>query len=59
MGGPDRSLLRTYKAPSIKEIGTPLLMRISAPEVLAKFASGRVVMLFRKSGGCWLIDGRE
>ena len=113
-------LLRKYKAPSIKEIGTPLLMKISAPEVLAKFApidhvgfaremhqffakaeeaakaagvggepsslaelvvgggdskaelgdlkldgdtarasAGRVVMLFRKSGGCWLIDGRE
>lgn len=113
-------LLRKYKAPSIKEIGTPLLEKIGEPVVLAKFApidhvgfarevnqlfaraekaaraagvrggaasldelvvgggdlkaplgglaidgdtarasAGRVVMLFRKTGGCWLIDGRE
>lgn len=113
------SLLRKYKAPSIKEIGTPLLVKIGEPVVLAKFApidhvgfarevhqlfiraekaaraagvrggaaslaelvvgggdlkaplgglaidgdtarasAGRV-MLFRKTGGCWLIDGRE
>lgn len=32
------ALLRKYKAPTIKEIGTPLLMKLEDPAVLAKFA---------------------
>lgn len=31
------ALLRKYKAPTIKEIGTPLLMKLEDPAVLAKF----------------------
>lgn len=117
-------ILKKYKAPTMKEIGTPLLVRMSAPDVLARFekidhaayardmekffvkveaaakeagvtsqgqggppkldelvvgggdlkaalaapqvtgdtaraAAGKTTMLFRKVGGCWLIDGRE
>jgi hypothetical protein len=32
------ALLRKYKVPTIKEIGTPLLMKLEDPAVLAKFA---------------------
>jgi hypothetical protein len=32
------TILRKYKAPTIKEIGTPLLMKMEDPAVLAKFA---------------------
>ncbi len=32
------ALLRKYKVPTIKEIGTPLLMKMEDPAVLAKFA---------------------
>ena len=113
------ALLRKYKVPTIKEIGTPLLMKLEDPAVLAKFApidhvaymrdmetffakvekaaeaagvkgertkldeivvgggdlkaaitptitgdtatapAGRVTMRFVKTGGCWLIDGRD
>lgn len=32
------ALLRKYKVPTLKEIGTPLLMKLEDPTVLAKFA---------------------
>lgn len=32
------AILKKYKAPTIKEIGTPLMVKMRAPEVLAKFA---------------------
>lgn len=32
------AILRKHKAPTIKEIGTPRMMKMRAPEVLAKFA---------------------
>jgi len=114
-------ILKKYKAATIAEIGKPLLVRMQAPEVLARFekidhpayaremekflakveaaakdagvssqgtpkldelvvgggdlkaplaapqvtgdtaraAAGPTTMLFRKVGGCWLVDGRE
>ena len=113
------ALLRKYKAPTIGQIGTPRLMKLEDPAVLAKFApidhvafaremeqffrkveaaaeaagvkgertkldeivvgggdlkaaitptitgdtatapAGKVTMRFVKTGGCWLIDGRN
>lgn len=115
------AILKKHKAPTMKEIGTPLLVRMQAPDVLARFekidhaayardmekffvkveaaakeagvtsqgppkldelvigggglkaelaapkvsddtasaAAGKTTMLFRKVGGCWLVDGRE
>ena len=32
------ALLKKYKVPTIKEIGTPLMQRMEAPEVVARFA---------------------
>jgi len=114
------ALLKKYKAPTIAEIGTPRMMRVSEPEVLARFApidhvrfareievffakvetaskeagvtgesptldelvvgggdlsaalteiagdgdsakasASAQTILFKKLGGCWLVDGRQ
>jgi len=42
------ALLRKYKAPTIKEIGTPLLMKLNDPATLAKFAAVDHVALARE-----------
>lgn len=114
------AILTKYKAPTIKQIGTPLMMKLEDPAVLKQFApidhvayaremeaffgkvekaaaaagvkgepsslgelvvgggdlkapltnlkttgdtatasAGRVTMKFRKTGSCWIVDGRD